>query len=153
MAAPAIPSDAQTNRPAPVNLTLYLRETILDRGKGVEVSYLRQDIGQRRGLIALHSASVLAARCLAEMRVNDRALSPSTRGMVIKIDRHRIGGPAPLSLLLVLHREAERITARPASANASKSADIFNTSMADSSLNPMSRTIAGSQCIQGLRIV
>ena len=115
MAAPAIPSDAQTNRPAPVNLTLYLRETILDRGKGVEVSYLRQDIGQRRGLIALHSASVLAARCLAEMRVNDRALSPSTRGMVIKIDRHRIGGPAPLSLLLVLHREAERITARPAS--------------------------------------
>jgi hypothetical protein len=78
MAASAIPSDAQTNRPALVDLTLYLRETILGCGEGVEVSHLRQHVGQGGRLIALRRASVLATRCLTEMRVDDRALSPST---------------------------------------------------------------------------
>src|SRR5262249_54687238 len=63
-------------------------------------------------LIALRTAAVLAARGLIHRDVRDRALRLSTRWVVEEIDRGRDRCPAPLGLLLLLHRKSDGIATR-----------------------------------------
>ena len=56
-------------------------------------------------LIACCAAPAAAAGRLAELGVHDRALRPRAGRVVVDGDARRNRGPAPLRLLLVLHRE------------------------------------------------
>src|SRR6516164_10757164 len=108
MTASAIPGDSQAKWAAGVDLGLDGRECCSPRTPGVEIADDLQRLIEEPRLVALRAAAILAARALIHRDVRDRALGLTARRIVVEIDRGRDCSPAPLGLLLRLHREADR---------------------------------------------
>ena len=112
MTAAARPSDAHPERSTVVELGAEVGEAGRSGDHAREVADAGQRGAERPGLVAVVRRGNAAAVAAAEFRVDDAALRPRAAGVVVVRDAVRGGGPAPLGLLLVLHREAEAAAPR-----------------------------------------
>src|SRR5258706_12934702 len=118
MPAAAIPGNAQAKRAALIDLGLDTGHPGLATGDSVEIAHDLQSLIEEPRLITFCRAAISAAGRLPHRSVRDRALGLTAGRVVIEVHRHRNRCPAPLRLLLGLHRETERIAASACSPRA-----------------------------------